>query len=133
MTDNKQKIDVYVGEPVEVPSRFSSGVGRTIDITKRVSLYPTTSLKSLISELTAMQRKYGDRYEDMHFASVHDCGCYSNDCGCSPSYYLKGKRYETDIEQKLRLDEAAKRAEDQKARDERELAAIAKRLGKTVV
>lgn len=133
MADQKQKIDVLVGEPVVEPSRFSSGVGRTIRIRNTVSISPQYgTLKGLISELNAIQRKYGDRYEDMHFDESRDCGCYY-DCQCSPTLLLKGKRYETDIEQQLRLDEAAKRAEDQRVRDEKDLEAIAKRLGKKVV
>ncbi len=133
MVDQKQKITVRVGDPELVPSRFRFGTGQTIYIENTETFTPRHgTLKSLVTKLIGLQEKYRDRYEDMAFEEVHDCGCY-HDCQCSPTLYLTGKRYETDIEQQLRLDEAAHQAKEQKIRDEAELAAIANRLGKTVV
>lgn len=80
---------------------------------------PDTSLKSLISQLNRLQRKYRDRFQEMEFDTVRDCGC-RYDCGCSPSYVLYGKRYETDVEYNFRLKQEARVKEEQDARERRE-------------
>lgn len=130
MADQKQKIHVRVGKPVQEKNRY--GAGNTIMITNTVSIDPEQSLNGLVERLTELQNKYSCDYENLNFESVHDCGCYY-DCNCSPSYILRGKRLETDLELKFRLETEAQRKEMQRVRDEKELEAIAKRLGKTVV
>lgn len=84
-------------------------------------LYPSTSLKNLIRELTRLQREYRDRFQDMEFVEKRDCGCY-HECSCSPSYVLYGKRYETDIEYNFRIqqEEKVKAMKEERERKEYE-------------
>ncbi len=131
MANTKVIVNVFVGTPVA--DAYSNSGRSFVRIQNRESVdLAHRTLKDTISRLNALQRKYGDKYADMTFDPVRDCGC-RYDCGCSPTLYLKGKRYETDLEFNLRIAEEAKRDEERKQRDERELAAIAKRLGKVVV
>lgn len=89
------------------------------------------TLKDAISRLTALQRKYEGKYNNLRFEEVHDCGCYRQ-CDCSPTLYLQGDRLESDVEYNFRVARETEQKKQQRERDERELAAIAARLGKTV-
>lgn len=93
-------------------------------------LYPQSSLKSLIRELTRLQRKYRDRFQDMEFIEKNDCGCFY-DCSCSPSYVLYGKRYETDLEYNFRLKQEAKVKANQEERERKEFERLQAKFGAT--
>lgn len=90
-------------------------------------LYPTTSLKSLINELQCWQKEYRDRYQDMRFEAVRDCGCY-HDCSCGPSYVLYGKRYETDLEYNWRIAKEEKANAEREKREREEYERLAKKF-----
>jgi hypothetical protein len=65
-------------------------------------LYLTTSLSSLIEELTSWQKEYSNSYQHMEFREDRYCGCY-HDCSCAPTYVLHGRRLETDLEYNWRI------------------------------
>ena len=81
-----------------------------------------------IKELQAMYET--SEYSNISFDVYYD---YSEDKYDHRKIYLKGDREETDEEFAKRLADEAKQKENQRLRDERDLAAIAARLGKTVV
>jgi len=133
MTDQKQKITVLVGTPRPSALHRDAAWGSRIEIVDTVYITPQYgTLKDLVSKLNELQRKYGDCYEELRFEEQDNCGCYG-DCGCTPTLFLAGTRYETDIEQTYRLAETAKRKVEQAAHDEKQLVTLAARLGKTVV
>lgn len=82
----------------------------------KITIRPTGKLKSLLNHLVSLQKRYRDRYQNMSFDAIHDCGCMSQ-CSCSPSYILYGERYETDLEYKFRLKKEEKQKEEKLARD----------------
>jgi hypothetical protein len=119
----KKMISVPVGPDPKISQyRLTQGGGEYLDYGYSHSrLYPSTSLKSLISQLAQLQKEYRDRFQDMEFVEKCDCGCY-HDCSCSPSYILYGNRYETDIEYEFRLrqEAAAKKIREDRERAEYE-------------
>jgi hypothetical protein len=105
----KKMIRVPVGATATVKTHRGSTTEYLDYGWHRETLYPTSSLKSLINELVCLQTEHRDRYQKMGFEERRDCGCY-HDCSCSPSYVLYGERYETDVEYEFRLrDEERKR------------------------
>lgn len=120
----KKMIKVKVGpDPV-----LSTWRGQEYLNYQSVSIYPDTSLKGLISQLQTMQEKYRDRFQDMEFEKLRDCGC-PYDCSCSPSYVLYGKRYETDLEEKFRIREETRIATLMEERQRREYEELKKKFG----
>jgi hypothetical protein len=118
----KKMIRVPVGCEPKI-AKYGYGGGEYIDYGySQCRLDTHQSLKSLIAELTGYQKQYRDRYQDMEFEERRDCGC-RHDCGCSPSYVLYGKRYETDLEYQFRLKKeaemTARREEQERAEFER--------------
>lgn len=115
----KKIITVPVGSEPKISTfrGWSGGGSEYIDYgyTKE-TLYPSCGLKSLISDLTRMQKQYRDRYQNMRFKEQHSCGC-PHECSCSPSYVLYGERYETALEYNFRLKQEALQKE---ALEERE-------------
>ena len=126
----KKIISVPVGCEPKI-SRYGHGGSEYIDYGYAHNrLYPCVSLKSLISELTQLQREHRDRYQDMEFVEKRDCGCY-HDCSCSPSYVLYGKRYETDLEYNFRLKQEAERKAEQEERERKEFERLQAKFGVT--
>lgn len=126
----KKLISVQVGPDPKISTyRLSQGGGEYLDYGyPAVHLYPSSSLKSLISELTRVQKEYRDRFQEMTFVEKQDCGCpYS--CSCSPSYVLYGKRYETDVEYNFRLKEEARLKTMREERDRAEYERLKTKLG----
>lgn len=81
-----------------------------------------------IDRIKELQEKYEtSEYSNIRFDLYYD---YSED---NRKIFLMGDREETDEEFEKRLADEAKQKENQRLRDERDLAAIAARLGKTVV
>lgn len=126
----KKMISVPVGpDPKLSKYRFGQGGGEYLDYGySHNRLYPTGSLKSLISELTKLQKEYRDRFQDMTFVEKNDCGC-PNYCSCSPSYILYGNRYETDIEYEFRLKQEAKVKAIQEERERAEYEKLKTKFG----
>lgn len=110
----KKEIVVSIGTPYK--TRAGSDA---IAYKDREIVYVETELKNLIKRLTDLEEKYRDRYKDMYLDGEKDCGCYSMDCGCTPTYYLKGRRYETDIEYEHRIAREKKFQADQEERERR--------------
>ncbi len=112
-------ICVPVGKPT-IRGSFIFGTKNTyIDYHNQETIYPETSIDSLIEDLMRLKKLYGETYSDMKFEAKRDCGCY-HDCTCSPSYVLYGTREEEDVEVKYREEKEAK---DTAERDARDLAA----------
>jgi hypothetical protein len=126
----KKIISVPVGPDPKISQyRPSQGGGEYLDYGySRARLYPQTSLKSLISELTRLQKEYRDRFQDMEFVEKRDCGCY-HDCSCSPSYVLYGHRYETDVEYNFRLQQEEKVKTIQEERERKEFERLQAKFG----
>lgn len=116
----KKMISVPVGPDPKIKQyRLTQGGGEYLDYGySHACLYPSGSLKGLISELTRLQKEYRDRFQAMEFVAKRDCGC-PHDCSCSPSYILYGERYETDLEYEFRL---RQEAAVKKIREDRERA-----------
>lgn len=115
---SKKIIDVWVGTPRL--GKYWHSDAEYIEIVNKVSVYATRAhLDTLIKDLQQMKEDYAHSYSDLHFDTVHDCGCPSR-CDCTPSCYLKGKRHETDVEYNLRIKEETARqaAREQRERDE---------------
>lgn len=126
----RKRIRVRVGTPVEGRNWYSQPC---INITSCHSIDPDGyTVDALLAKLQEWKKKYSGQYENLGFREANDCDC-RYDCSCSPTYYLMGTRLENDLEYKFRLAAEAKRAEEQRKRDEEQLAAIAARLGKRVV
>jgi len=98
----KRMINVTVGTVPEIIKYRGYGEDYIYYSGHTESIYPEDDLNSLIHSLTQLKTKYQDRYQDLRFEEVVDCGCY-HDCSCSPSYALYGKRYELDIEYQFRI------------------------------
>ena len=126
----KKMISVPVGsDPTLSKYRPSQGSGEYLDYGySHARLYPSTSLKSLISQLTQLQKEYRDRFQDMEFVEKCDCGCY-HDCSCSPSYVLYGQRYETDVEYNFRLQQEANAKTMKEERELKEYERLKARFG----
>jgi hypothetical protein len=117
----KKLVSVPVGpDPKIAKYRPGQGGGEYLDYGYAHNrLHPGGSLKSIIHELTQLQKEYRDRFQDMTFVEKNDCGCpYA--CSCSPSYILYGKRYETDLEYNFRLQQEAKLKAVQEQRERAE-------------
>lgn len=126
----KKMISAPVGSDPKISQyRMGQGGGEYLDYGySHARLYPETSLKGLISELTRLQKEYRDRFQDMVFVEKRDCGCRF-DCSCSPSYVLYGKRYETDVEYNFRLKQEARMKTMQEERDRAEYERLKAKLG----
>lgn len=112
----KKMISVPVGTTPSI-KKYGYGGDEYIDYGYAPErLYPGTSLKSLINDLTRTLKEHRDRYQDMTFVEKRDCSCY-HDCNCPPSYVLYGRRYETDLEYTFRLKQEAKTKADIEARE----------------
>ena len=85
--------------------------------------FDSQSLDSVIDDLRKIRYKYGSEYSDMTIESKRDCGCWG-DCSCSPSYYVQGKRLETDLEYDIRMKDEARRKAEQDERDRRAYEAL---------
>ena len=127
MKPSKQIISVPVGTTPEI-RKHHYGKGTYVHYGYApCRLYPGTSLNSLINELICWKKEYQDRYQDMEFREVRDCGCY-HDCSCGPSYVLYGKRYETDVEYNWRIAKEEKDNEQREQRDREEYERLAKKF-----
>ncbi len=111
----KKTIDVFVGTPEKKSHQYNGG--DYIAITGKTSVYAETRIDSLIESLTGLKKEHAGDYEDLYLDGVRDCGCYSMDCGCTPTLYLKGKRLETDLEYDLRIENEAKVIADRELAD----------------
>jgi hypothetical protein len=99
----KKMINVAVGTVPKIKNKYGGHGNDYIYYSGHTeSIYPEDDLNSLIHSLTQLKKKYQDRYQDLRFEEVIDCGC-SHDCSCSPSYVLYGRRYELDIEYQFRI------------------------------
>lgn len=83
-----------------------------------VSVYPG-KLKNMIATLNNFQKEYRDKYQDLEFDMIRDCGCY-NECSCDPSLVLYGKRYETEVEYDWRLKQETAAETNKLAREKAE-------------
>ena len=99
--------------------KYGYGGGDYVGITNTETVYFDTKLENIIQRLGELTAKYSPTYTDLHFETVRDCGCHSNDCGCTPSFYLCGQRDELPLEREFRV---AKEKAAAEARDARERA-----------
>jgi hypothetical protein len=126
MTDEKQIISVTLGDMYTPP--FPGSKPRLIE--EELCLCGDT-FDQAIDKIKELQKKYEtSEYSNIRFDVYYD---YSEDRADHRKIFLKGDREETDEEFAARIARKEKAAIAQKERDERELLAIAARLGKTVV
>jgi Ran GTPase-activating protein (RanGAP) involved in mRNA processing and transport len=126
MADKKQIISVTLGTMYAPP--FTGSKPRLIE--EELCLDGNTFTEA-IDKIKELQEKYEtSEYSNIRFDVYYD---YSEDRDDHRKIYLKGDREETDEEFTYRIAMKEKAAIAQKERDERELLAIAARLGKTVV
>ena len=124
MSDKKKIIRTTLGD-VYTPKFGSSNF-----IEEELCLDGKTFAEA-IDTIKELQEKYEtSEYSNISFDVYYD---YSEDKYDHRKIYLMGDREETDEEFAGRIARKEKAAIAQKERDERELAAIAARLGKTVV
>lgn len=121
----KQKITVPVGSEAKIEKNRYSASGESINHSRHgASVYFESGLDELIDTLVHYRDKYKNEYENMRIDSARDCGCYSSDCSCSPSYFVVGTRLETDVEEAFRLrKEAAEKARSEE-NERRQYAAL---------
>ena len=86
------------------------------------------TLDDLIERLTSIRATYGSEYSDLTIESKRDCGCWG-DCQCSPSYYVQGKRLETDLEYDLRTKSEAEAKARREENDRRAYEELKKKFG----
>ena len=117
-SNEKQIIEVFVGNP-EL-DKYSEYLDPSPVIKDRV-LFDVRycGFETIFEQMVEMKKKYGNKYTDLHFEEVDDCGCY-HPCSCRPNFYLKGKRMESDLEFRYRIDQETKKAAAQEARDRAE-------------
>ena len=124
MTDEKQTIRTRIGDV------YTSKFGSSNFIEEELCLDGKTFAEA-IDTIKELQEKYEtSEYSNISFDVYYD---HSEDKYDHRKIYLMGDREETDEEFAYRIAMKEKAAIAQKERDERELLAIAKRLGKTVV
>ena len=85
-------------------------------------------LDDVIEKLQEFKKSYGDKYKDLSFRSMKNCGCYGN-CICSPSLVLYGSRDENEVEKTFRLKGEEMERKRQEERDRNELERLKKKLG----
>ena len=120
MSNKKKIIRTNVGRV------YTSKFGSTL-IEEELCLDGNTFAEA-IDRIKELQEKYEtSEYSNIRFDLYYD---FSED---NRKIFLMGDREETDEEFEKRLADEAKQKENQRLRDERDLAAIAARLGKTVV
>lgn len=125
----KQIITVSVGATVEVVTHsFSDGQSLRYSSRETVDI-KYSSLDDAIAELNRIKKKYEGEYSDMSFDTIRDCGCY-NECSCSPTMFVTGKRLENDVEYDVRLSEAKRHKKAQEERDRSEFDRLSKQFGK---
>lgn len=78
--------------------------------------------------MTDFKKEYSGNYSDIGFQEEWDCEC-DNACSCSPTYYLRGKREETDIEYNSRVAKEAKNTAADEAREKAEYEKLKKKYG----
>jgi hypothetical protein len=126
MTDEKKIIRVTLGDMYTPP--YTGSKPRLIE--EELCLDGKTFAEA-IDKIKELQKKYEtSEYSNIKFEVYYD---YSEEKYDHRKIYLKGDREETDEEFAARIAMQKKLANAQKERDERELLAIAARLGKTVV
>ena len=116
----KQKITIQVNlEKTIVKVNDNVLLAKSHDNPIRID--PEINIIYLIEQLTKLYLEYKDKYENLHFQPVYDCGC-RYDCSCDPSLILYGTRLETDDEYEFRIfqENIAKDAELLKERSEYE-------------
>ena len=97
-------------------------------IDDRVSVYPESSIDGLIETLHGIKSAYGNDYTDLSIESERNCGCY-HDCNCSPSYYVWGRRLESDLEYDYRVKEETARKTEADKRDRKAYEELKKKFG----
>ena len=126
MADKKQIISVTLGDMYTPP--YTGSKPRLIE--EEFCLDGNTFAEA-IDKIKELQEKYEtSEYSNIRFDAYYD---YSEDRDDHRKIYLKGDREETDEEFAARIEMQKNLANARKERDERELLAIAARLGKTVV
>lgn len=117
----KQIIRVNVGTPE------LCGWGRP-QITNQHSVdIDEHSITDIISNLQKLQTKYQKDYTDLEIRSVQDCGCRA-ECSCGPSYYVSGKRLESDIEYDYRIAQETRYANERLTREREQYEALKKKF-----
>lgn len=114
----KQIIKCQVGTPVVVNSVCIDGHEY---IQYRDAFY------DLIERLLVIKTAYPD-FTDLSLEASDDCGC-RYDCSCPPTYYVVGKRLETDLEYNLRIKNEAKFAAAREARERAEYEKLKAKFG----
>ena len=126
MTDKKKIISVTLGDMYTPP--YTGSNPRLIE--EELCLDGKTFAEA-IDTIKELQKKYEtSEYSNIRFDVYYD---YSEDKDHHRKIYLVGDREETDEEFSKRTAEARRIEMLQRVRDEKELAALAARLGKTVV
>jgi len=124
----KKIIDVWYGTPVERPHRFGMQKTKTIEIDGKISLDPEAPLEKIMECVTkAKQIAEAEGYTELNFTSTEDCGC-PYDCSCRPSYYLRGKRLETDLEYEYRKKQEKAQDEVRREREKAEYERLKKQF-----
>lgn len=124
MTDKKKIVRTYVGRV------YTSKFGSSNFIEEELQLDGKSFAEAIdtIKELQAMYET--SEYSNIRLEVFYD---YSEEKYDHRKIYLMGDREETDEEFAYRLADESRRETEQRIRDERDLVAIAARLGKTVV
>lgn len=119
----KKIITVAVGSTPKVSkSRYGDRMVLDYGYSKE-TVYVESSVDGLIERLTQIKEQYADSYTDLGIDTIRDCGCYG-DCSCSPTYYVTGKRLETDVEYQYRIDEEARVKAQRDERERKEYEAL---------
>ena len=125
MTDKKKIIRTYIGD---VRTSWFSG---SSNFREEELCLDGNTFAQAIDKIKELQEKYEtSEYSNICFEVFYD---YSEEKCDHRKIFLMGDREETDEEFTYRIAMKEKAAIAQKERDERELAALAARLGKTVV
>lgn len=126
MTKKIVSVPVTLQEPKLQKYNFSNDY--YIYYGAKVSFYPESDVADIAKRMADIQKTYGDTFDNLRFVEERDCGCYSYDCGCSPSYVLYGSRLELDIEYDYRIDNERKAKEQKEARERAQYEALKKKF-----
>lgn len=124
----KQIIRVNVGTPeLSQPWRGERVPGRPQIINQCSVDIDGYSITDIISNLQKLQTKYQKDYTDLEIRSEYDCGCREV-CSCGPTYYVSGKRLESDIEYDYRIAKETHYANTKIAREREQYEALKKKF-----
>ncbi len=122
----KQIIKCRVGTPVIANSSYNGGP-ESIWYRDACCVDVETTLDRLVENFQVIKAAYPD-FTDLSLEASTDCGC-RYDCSCSPTYYVVGKRLETDLEYDFRLRQEAKIAAAREARERAEYEKLKAKFG----